>query len=95
MFFKQIKVSGLEYFIDTSWGETILFHAFYKKLETRYRKQEGEAPGAPILARIVGVFSFIVRCGLAAHVGYMKVLIICLIVWIDYFHVLLWDKFRR
>ncbi|WP_035237602.1 hypothetical protein [Desulfobacter vibrioformis] len=26
--------------------------------------------GALISARIVGVFSFIVRCGLAAHVGY-------------------------
>jgi len=44
----------------------------YKKLETRDRKQEGEAPGAPILACIVGVFSFIIRCGLAAHVGYKK-----------------------
>jgi hypothetical protein len=44
---------------------------FYKKLETRYKKQEGEAPAAPILACIVGLFSFNPCCGLVAHVGYI------------------------
>jgi hypothetical protein len=34
---------------------------FYKKLETRYRKQGGEAPAASILTCIVGVFSSIER----------------------------------
>jgi hypothetical protein len=40
--------------------------------ESRYKIQEGEAPATPILACSVGVFSFIVCCGLAAHVGYKK-----------------------
>ena len=44
---------------------------FYKKLETRYKKQEGEAPAAPILwPDLPVVFSFMVRCGLEPHVRY-------------------------
>ena len=46
---------------------------FYKKLETRYKKQEGEAPAAHhFTADLPVVLSFMVRCGLVAHVRYMK-----------------------
>ena len=40
------------------------------KLETRYKKQEGEAPAAPILILHFGVFSFIVYCRFAVHMRY-------------------------
>jgi hypothetical protein len=53
----RIAVPGMLYlpgnmcYVIGHWKGLMLFRCFfYKKLETRYKKQEGEAPAAPILA---------------------------------------------